>query len=80
MFDATTKSVQPIAGTVNLSTRQVAWNVGQNGSMAFESTLDELLKPAPAVTVVTAAGRQPGTLVLLPAPASAAPAGNPPRN
>lgn len=64
MFDAMANSVQPISGTVDIASRKVAWNVGASGGLGFESSLDELMKPAPAVTVTTASGSQPGTLVL----------------
>lgn len=69
-YDAASNTSQPITGRIDLSTRAATWTVGGSGSLSFESTLDELTKPAPAVTVVTPAGRQPGQLVLAPAPAS----------
>lgn len=64
MYDATTNATQPLTGHVDLASRKVTWSVGTPGVMGFESTLDELIKPAPTVTVVSAAGRQPGQLVL----------------
>lgn len=64
MFDAAANSVQPISGTVDVASRKVTWSVGTSGGLGFQSSLDELVKPAPAVTVVTASGSQPGTLVL----------------
>ena len=67
-YDATSNTVQPIAGRVDPATRVAAWSVGASGSVSFETTLDELTKPAPTVTVVTAGGRQPGQLVLSPVP------------
>jgi hypothetical protein len=65
MVDSATNTVQPISGVVNLSTRTASWSVGQPGGLGFESSLDRLLEPAPAVTVVTPSSRQPGTLVLM---------------
>jgi len=67
MFDSKSNAIQPINGTVDLASRKMTWSVGPAGGLAFESSLDEITKPAPAVTVVTAAGRQAGTLVLVPA-------------
>jgi hypothetical protein len=45
----------------------VAVGPGPAGGLGYESSLAELLKQAPAVTVATPAGRQPATLVLVPA-------------
>jgi hypothetical protein len=39
----------------------------RSGGLAYESSLDELLKQAPAATIVTPAGRQSHSLVLVPA-------------
>lgn len=67
-YDAASNTAQPIAGRIDVSTRAAKWSVGTSGSLSFETTLDELTKPAPAVTVVTTAGRAPGQLVLAPSP------------
>jgi hypothetical protein len=67
MFDAKSNAIQPINGTVDVASRKMTWSVGPTGGLAFESSLDEFTKPAPAVTVVTPASRQQGTLVLVPA-------------
>jgi hypothetical protein len=67
MFDAASNLVQAMSGTVDVASRKMTWSVGPTGGLTFESSIDELVKPAPAVTVVTVAGRQPGTLVLMPA-------------
>ena len=67
MYDAATGVVQPISGMAEVGTGKVSWNVGQAGSLGYETSLDELLKQAPAVTVATPAGRQAGSLTLVPA-------------
>lgn len=67
MTDTATGAVQPIAGLAEVSSGKVSWNVGPSGGLAYESSLDELLKQAPAATIVTPAGRQPHSLVLVPA-------------
>ena len=67
MTDTATGAVQPIAGLAEVSSGKVSWSVGPSGGLAYESSLDELLKQAPAATIVTPAGRQPHSLVLVPA-------------
>jgi len=67
MVDTATGAVQPLSGLAEVSSGKVNWSVGQSGALSYESSLDELLKQAAAVTSVTPAGRQPGTLVLVPA-------------
>jgi hypothetical protein len=67
LFDAATGAVQPISGLAEVSSGKVSWSVGPAGGLGYESSLEELLKQAPAVTVATPAGRQPATLVLVPA-------------
>ncbi len=68
MFDAATNTVQPISGLCDVLSHKITWSVGQVGSLGFETTLDEMLKQAPAVSVISSAGTQPGSLVLVPAP------------
>ncbi len=68
MFDAATNAVQPISGLCDVSSHKFSWSVGQTGALGFETTLDEMLKQAPAVSVISPAGPQPGSLVFVPAP------------
>jgi hypothetical protein len=67
LFDAATGAVQPLSGLAEVSSGKVTWSVGQSGGITYETSLDELLKQAPAATVTTPAGPQPATLVLVPA-------------
>ena len=67
-YDAVSNTTQPIAGRIDLSTRSATWSVGSPATLSFETTLDELTKPAPAMTIVAASGRQAGQLVLAPSP------------
>jgi hypothetical protein len=67
-FDAATNTVQPVAGRIDPTSRSARWTVGTSQSLSFETTIDELAKQAPAVTVVTPTGGRPGQLVLVPAP------------
>lgn len=67
-YDAASNTTQPIAGRIDLSTRSATWSVGSPATLSFETTLDELTKPAPAVTIVASTGRQAGQLVLAPSP------------
>lgn len=66
MVDTATGTVQPLSGLVEVSSGEVSWKVGPSGGLAYETPLDEILKQAPAVMLVTPAGRQPGTLVFVP--------------
>lgn len=66
MFDAETGAVQPISGLAEVSSGKVTWTVGPAGGLGYETSLDELMKQAPTVTMATPAGRQPGTLVFVP--------------
>ncbi|MFM8415611.1 MAG: hypothetical protein ACKOCX_12915 [Planctomycetota bacterium] len=67
MYDAASNAVQPISGMADVLTGKVSWSVGQAGGIGYESSMEELLKQAPAVTVATPAGRQPTTLMVVPA-------------
>lgn len=67
MVDTASNAVQPISGMADVLSGKVTWSVGQAGGIGYETTLDELLKQAPAVTAATPAGRQPATLALVPA-------------
>lgn len=66
MADVATNSVQPISGIADVLSGKVSWTVGQAGGIGYESSMEELLKQAPAVTVIAPAGRQPATLALVP--------------
>jgi len=66
MVDTATGVVQSLSGLAEVSSGRVSWDVGPSGGLSYETSLDELLKQAPAVTLATPAGRQPGTLVFVP--------------
>lgn len=68
MFDAATNTVQSISGLCDVLSHKITWSVGPADALGFETTLDEMLKQAPAVSVISSSGAQPGSLVLVPAP------------